>query len=70
MNRLAGVDDVGLGCLDGKRAGSVVALARNLHFFGACILTSFTAVFVAALHQAPAGQVRTFFLACRHHFSP
>jgi len=49
----------------------VVALARNLNLFGACILTGFAAVFVAALDQAPAGQVRAFaFLACRHHFSP
>jgi hypothetical protein len=71
INRLARVDEVGFGSSYGKRARSMVALARNLHLPGSCFLTGLTAVFVAALDQAPAGQMRAFvFLTCSHHFSP
>jgi hypothetical protein len=36
-------------------SGSVVARTRNLDLLGSCFLTGLTAVFVATLHQAPAG---------------
>jgi hypothetical protein len=39
----------------GEQTGSVVAPTRNLHLLGSCFLTGLTAVFVATLHQAPAG---------------
>lgn len=56
---------------DGKWASSMVALARNLNFFGSRFLTGLTAVFVARLHQAPAWQVRTLVLFIgRHHCLP
>jgi hypothetical protein len=45
------------------------ALTGNLHLFGSCFLTGLTAGFVATLHQAPAGSMRTLvFLICRHRF--
>jgi hypothetical protein len=37
-----------------KRAGSVVALACDLHILGSRFLTGLTAVLVASLHQAAA----------------
>jgi hypothetical protein len=55
----------------GERTRSMIALTRNLHLFGSCFLTGLTAEFVATLHQASAGSMRTLvFLICRHRFSP
>jgi hypothetical protein len=49
----------------------MVALARNLNFFGSRVLTGLTAVFIIGLRGAPAWQVCTFVLpSCRHHCSP
>jgi hypothetical protein len=45
----------------------MVALTRNLDFFGSRFLTGLAAVFVAALRQAPAGQVRALGLVIRRH---
>jgi hypothetical protein len=48
----------------------MVALARNLDFFRARFLAGLTAVFVARLYRAPAGQVRTLVLLIyRRHFA-
>lgn len=49
----------------------MVALARNLNFLRSRFLTGLTAVFVAWLRCAQAGNVRTLvLLSCRHRDSP
>jgi hypothetical protein len=48
----------------------VVALARDFHLVSPCFLTGLTAIFVAGLDHAAAGQVCTpvLFICCFHWF--
>jgi hypothetical protein len=45
----------------------MVALARDLNFFGSRFLTGLTAVFIVIFRCAPAWQVGTFVLSSRRH---
>jgi hypothetical protein len=53
----------------GQWARLMAALARDFHVFGSGFLAELTAVFLAGLHRAAAGQVCTFLLVVGRHDS-